>query len=59
MKLFGRIMRCLCYAGVISNGIGMLVCVLNSDWSNYSGCAFLLAVWIGNYLYHRCIEKTW
>lgn len=58
MKLFGTIMRSLVYAGIISNGLGMLVCVLNDDWSNYSGCAFLLALWIGNYLIHKN-NKTW
>lgn len=59
MGLYIRIIRSLVYAGVISNGIGMLVCILNTDWDNYSGEAFSLALWTGIYLYHRCVKKNW
>lgn len=53
MRIINNIFRSLCYAGLVSNGIGMLVCVLNNDWENYSGEALGLAVWIGNYLYNK------
>lgn len=52
------IIRALVYAGLISNVLAILVCLMFKEWSIVSDKSINLAMWTGAYLIHKKLG-TW